>query len=179
MVTVVKSKHKCSCASAIYFNLNPDDIRKNCEFTFNFNKTDVKPYVLDGGYQIIPANWPKYKRLICTHNNNIPVSIPSHPHVLLNRSILCNSDIEAESNFLESLATCEEGNKPHLEMYFTVNLAIVNYLDVLNETVETQLSGTGQCKSKYVLFHWNLLIQVCYRNQKHSKNLYISIRKQK
>ena len=49
---VVKSKHKYSCASAIYFNLNPDDIRKNCEFTFYFNKTDVKPSVLDGGYKL-------------------------------------------------------------------------------------------------------------------------------
>ena len=131
-------KHKCSCAIAIYLNLNPNDIRTNFEFTFYFNKTDVKPYVLDGGYQIILANWPKYKRIICTNNNNIPVSIPSHPYVLLNSSILCDCDIEAESNFLlESLATCEEGNKPDLEMYFTVNLAFVHYLDLLNETIET------------------------------------------
>ena len=77
---------------------------------------------------------------MCTHNNNILVSIPSHPYVLLNRSILCDCYIEAESNFLsESLATCEEGNKPDLEMYFTVNLAFVNYLDLLNETIKTPI----------------------------------------
>ena len=53
------------------------------------------PSVLDGGYQIVLANWPNYKRIICTHNNNIPVNIPSYLYVLLDRNILCNCDIEA------------------------------------------------------------------------------------
>ena len=45
---------------------------------------------------------------MCLHNNNIPINIPGHPYVLMNRSILCNCDIEAKSNFLlESLAACE------------------------------------------------------------------------
>ena len=132
---VVKSKHKYSCASAVYFNLE-HEIKQTCEFNFYFNKTNVTPPVLDGGHQIILANWLSYKRIICTHNNNIPVNIPSHPYVVLDRNILCNCDIEAESNFLlESLAACGEHEKPDLEMYFTVNLAFVNYLDQLNETI--------------------------------------------
>ena len=134
---VVKSKNNYSYASTIYFNLNPE-IKENCDFNFYFNKTDVKPSVLDAGHQIILANWPCYKRIICTHNNNILVYIPSHPYVLLDRSILCNCDIEAESNFLlESLAACEEHEKLDLEMHFTVNLAFVDYLDQLNETINT------------------------------------------
>ena len=97
--------------------------------------------VLDGGKQIILANWPNYKRIICTYNNNIPVDIPSHPYVLLNRNILCNCNIEAESNFLlESLAACEEHEKPDLEMYFMVNLAFVDYLEQLNETITTPIN---------------------------------------
>ena len=132
---VVKGKHKYSCASAVYFNLE-HEIKQNCEFEFYFNKTDVTPSVLDGGHQIILANWPSYKRIICTHNNNIPVNIPSHHYVLLDRIILCNCDIEAESNFLlESLAACSEHEKPDLEMYFTINLAFANYLDQLNKAI--------------------------------------------
>ena len=105
---VVKSKHKYSCASTVYFNLE-HEIKQNCEFNFHFNKTNVTPSVLDGGHQIILANWPSYKRIICTHNNNIPVKIPSHSYVLLERNTLCNCDIEAENNFLlESLASCGE-----------------------------------------------------------------------
>ena len=118
---VVKSKHKYSCASAMYFN---------CGFYYYHNKSDVTPSVLDGGKQIILANWPNYKRIICTYNNNIPVNIPSHPYVLLDRNILWNCDIEAEIIFLfELLATCREHEKPDLEMYFTVNLAFVDYLE--------------------------------------------------
>ena len=49
---------------------------------------DITPSVLDGGQQIIPANWPSYKRIICTYNNNIPVNILSHPYVLLDRKAL-------------------------------------------------------------------------------------------
>ena len=53
---VVKSKTRYSCVSAIYFNLDPEIIKENCEFKFYFNKTDMKPTVLDGGHQIILAN---------------------------------------------------------------------------------------------------------------------------
>ena len=134
---VVKSKHKYSCASAVYFNSN-HDIKENCDFYYYHNKTDITPSVLDAGKQIILANWPNYKRTICTYNNNIPINIPSHPYILLDRNILCNCDIEAESNFLlESLAACEEHEKPNLEMYFMVNLAFVDYLEQLNETITT------------------------------------------
>ena len=55
---VVKNKTRYSCTSAIYFNLDPEIIKKNCEFKFYFNKTDVKPAMLDGRQQIILANWP-------------------------------------------------------------------------------------------------------------------------
>ena len=92
---VVKSKHKFSCASAVYFNLN-HEIKQNCNFNYDFNKTDITPSMLDGGQNIILANWPSYKRLICTYDNNIPVNIPSHLYVLLDRNILCNCDIEAD-----------------------------------------------------------------------------------
>ena len=100
---VVKSKNKYSCAITIYFNLKSEIIKEICEFNYYFNKTDVKPSVLDGGHQIILANWPSYKRIICTHNN-IPIDISSHPYVLLNRSILCKCNIKVESNFFR--VTC-------------------------------------------------------------------------
>ena len=137
---VVKSKHKYSCATTVYFNSN-HDIKENCDFYYYHNKLDVTPSVLDGGRQIILANWPNYKRIICTYNNNRLVHIPSHPYVLLDRTILCNCAIEAESNFLlESLASCEEHEKPDLEMNLTVNLAFVDNLEEVNETIKTPIN---------------------------------------
>ena len=76
---IIKSKTRYSCASAIYFNLKSDVIRANY-----YNKTDIKPTVLDGGFQIILANWPNYRKIMCLHNNNIPINIPGHPYVLMN-----------------------------------------------------------------------------------------------
>ena len=69
----------------------------------------------------------------------------------MNQSILCNCDIEAESNFLlESLAACEGPEaKTDLEMHFTVNLAFVNYFkDILEEL------------GKQILLNWSTQEQI-------------------
>ena len=84
---VVKSKTRYSCASAIYFNLESDVIKESCEFLYYYNKTDIKPIILDGEFQIILANWPNYRKVMCLHNNNIPINIPGHPYILMNRII--------------------------------------------------------------------------------------------
>ena len=132
---VVKSKSRYSYASAIYFNLESEVIKANCEFQYYFNKTDIKPTILDGGFQIILTNWPNYRKIMCSHNNNILINIPGHPYILMNRSILCNCNIKVESNFLlESLIACEGSEtKTDLEMHFTINLAFVNYFDDMIE----------------------------------------------
>ena len=132
---VVKSKARYSCASAIYFNLEAKVIKENCDFLYYYNKTNIKPTVLDGGFQIILANWPNYRKIMCLQNNNILINIPDHPYIQMNRSILCNCDVEAESNFLlESLAACDGSEaKTDLEMYFIINLAFINYFD---DTIE-------------------------------------------
>ena len=139
---VVKSKTWYSCASAIYFNLESDVIKAKCEFLYYYNKTDIKPTILDSGFKIILANWLSYRKIMCSHNNNIPINIPGHPCILMNRSILCNCDVKAESNFLlESLAACEGSEtKTNLEMHFTINLAFVNYFDDIIEELGIPVS---------------------------------------
>ena len=118
---VVKSKSKYSCASALYFQLDRQTIKDNCVFDYYYNKTDVKPFILDEGYEIVLANWPSFKQIICSTHNNILIEIPSHPYVLLNRMVLCNCIIEVGNNFLlESVAAhdpdrqwCRFGNVLH------------------------------------------------------------------
>ena len=125
---LVKHKSRYSCENTIYFNLYAKAIKQNSEFKFYYNKTDITSTVLDGRNEIILTNWPNDKHIICNINNNIPVKIPSHPYVLVNRSVLCNCGIEVENHFLlESLAACQDTNSK-LTMYFAVNTAFVNYL---------------------------------------------------
>ena len=72
-----------------------------------------------------------------------PVKIPSHPYVLVNRSVLCNCDIEADNHYLlESLAACDNSKRnSKLTMYFTINMAFANCLDMFpNFTESLQVS---------------------------------------
>ena len=103
--------------------MDAEAIKENWKFKFYFSKTNITPTVLDGGNEVILVNWPNDKHIICNINNDIPVKIPSHPYVLVNRSGLCNFGIEVDNHFLlESLAACENANSK-LTMYFTVNTA--------------------------------------------------------
>ena len=129
---VVRHKTIHGCKSAIYLNLNTEIIKQNYDFLFYYNKTDIMPVVLDGGNEIILTNWPADKHIICSINNDIPIEIPSHPYILVNRTVLCNCRIEVENNFLlESLAACHD-SRTKLVMYFTVNLAFIHYLNHFN-----------------------------------------------
>ena len=120
-------------------NLNTEIIKQNCDFLFYYDKTDIKPAVLDSRNEIILANWPAEKHIICSININIPIEIPSHPYVLVNRSILCNCGIEAENNYLlGSLAACHD-SRTKLVIYFTVNLAFTNCLNNFNLTEEISI----------------------------------------
>ena len=55
---VVRHKSMHNCESVIYFDLDKDIIKHNCNFKFYYNKTDITPAVLDRGNKIILANWP-------------------------------------------------------------------------------------------------------------------------
>ena len=121
----------------IHLNLNPETFEENCKFNFHYNKTDITLTVLDGGNEIILENWPNDKHIICNINSDIPIKIPNHLYVLVNRSVLCNCGIEAENHFLlESLAACQDVNSV-LVMYFTVNIAFINYLDQFSNLTES------------------------------------------
>ena len=133
---VVRHKSIHSCKSAIYFDLDKDIIKHNCDFIFYCNKTDITPTILDQGNEVILANWPNNKHIICTINNDISIEIPSHPYILVNRSILYNCRIDAEnSSLLESLAVCHD-TIINLVMYFMVSTAFTKYIDQFNLTKE-------------------------------------------
>ena len=104
---------------------------------------------MDGGNKIILANWPTNKHIICSINNDILIEIPSHPYLLVNRSVLCNCGIEAENNYLlKSLAACHDSNSK-LIMYFTINNAFTNYLNKFNLTEEVEIPVfTNKCTLK-------------------------------
>ena len=94
---------------------------------------------MDGGNEISLANWPNDKHTIYTTNNDIPIKIPSHPYVLVNGNVLCNCGIAADNHYLlESLAACENNkSNSKLTMYFKINTAFANYLDMFPNLTES------------------------------------------
>ena len=119
-----------------YLDLGSEICEENCNFAYYFKNTNIKPAVLDGGNEVILAFWPNDKHIECNINNDIPVRIPSFPYALLNKRVLCNCEIEAENHFLlESLVACKE-LESKLTVYFTVNIAFVNYFDNLTKSLE-------------------------------------------
>ena len=99
----------------------------------------MKLTVLDGGYEIILANRPNTKYVICNDNHNFPIQIPSHPYVLLKRTVLCNCGIEAGDNFLlESIAASPE-KQSALTMYYTINTTFMHYFDSLTDNLDTHI----------------------------------------
>ena len=73
---VVKHKSKHSCASAIFYELGPSQVIKNCKFDYMYNET-VPPVILDGGKDILLAIQTSlnlqqtYSSSLCSHVNNI------------------------------------------------------------------------------------------------------------
>ena len=151
-IFVVRHKSRYSCESAIYFDLDKEIIKQTCDSNLYYIKSDVTPTVLNVGNEISFANWPVDKHIICNINNDIPIKIPSHTYVLVNRSVLCNCCIKAENNFLlESLAAYHDASTT-LTMYFTVNAAFVNYIDQFNITeMLTYPILTNKTTSKHTL----------------------------
>ena len=167
---VVKHKSSYSCEKAIYFNLTTDIINENCNFAFYYNKSDIIPTILDGVNDIILANWPNDKHIICNINIDIPVKIPSHPYVLVDRGILCNCGLEADNHhLLESLAACNNRHTK-LKMYFTINLAFTNYLNEMSNLTEHPSIDSGIAEYEQILpIHLNIS-RTSFDSSLHSKS---------
>ena len=151
---MVKHKTKHSCEHAIYFDLSADVIKENCDSQYHFNNIDMKPSGLDRRHEIVLANWPNPKHVICNDSHNIPIKIPSHLYVLLKRTMLCNFGIEAEDNFLlESIADCP-GKQSALTMYYTVNTAFMHYFNSLTDDLETYILQNWKHRKKFFQFHY-------------------------
>ena len=84
--------------------------------------------MFDSGDDIILANWLNGISLKCTINNDVPIKLPDFSLVLVNRSTLCNSELEAEESFLLDLLAAYSDNPDQFKIYFTV---ILNSLIVL------------------------------------------------
>ena len=112
---VIKHKSRHSCVSAIFYNLGPATIMKNCKFDYYYNTT-VPPVILDGGRDVLLANFHGPRSLKCNSvNGRLARPVPENTYAVVNREFLCDCQLQ--------LSACSKSSTSKMHMKFTINLA--------------------------------------------------------
>ena len=121
---VVKHKSKHSSASAIFYKLGPSQVIRNCKFDYMYNKT-VPPVILDGGKDILLANFQGPRSLKCTSiNGGLAKPVPEHTYAVVDREFLCDCQLDLEhASVLRQLSSCNRERSSKLVMQLYVNIA--------------------------------------------------------
>ena len=121
---VIKHKSRHSCVSAIFYNLGPATITKNCKFDYYYNTT-VPPVILDGGRDVLLENFHGPRSLKCSSvNGGLAKPAPEHTYAVVNREFLCDCQLDLEhATVLRQLSSCSKSSSFKMQMKFTINLA--------------------------------------------------------
>ena len=93
---VAKHKSKHSCASAIFYELGPQQVIKNYKFDYMYYPT-VPLVILDGGRAVLLANFHGPRSLKCTSiNGGLAKPAPEHTYAVVNREFLCDCQLDLE-----------------------------------------------------------------------------------
>ena len=121
---VIKHKSRHSCVSTIFYNLGPETFTRNCRFDYYYNIT-VPPVILDGGRDVLLANFHGPRSLKCSSvNGGLAKPAPEHTYAVVNREFLCDCQLHMEhASVLRQLSSCSGTSSLKLQMYFTINLS--------------------------------------------------------
>ena len=138
-----RSEH--TCQSAIYWNKSASLINEKCNFEY-YHELTPEPRVLDAGDYLLLAGFPIPWAFFCTKERQIPNSTEGSPYIIIKRTQLCLCSISTGSYYLqENILSCEDENVD-LHMYYTVNMAVVNYFGTQIPEIE-QIDGHMQIET--------------------------------
>ena len=121
---MIKHRSRHSSVSATFYNLGPTTITQNCKFDYYYNTT-VPPVILDGGRDILLANFHGPRSLQCSSvNGGLAKPAPENTYAVVNREFLCDCQLDLEhASILRQLSSCSKSKSINMHMKFTVNLA--------------------------------------------------------
>ena len=147
---VVKHKSRHSCASAIFYDLGPEEVVQKCQFVYIYNIT-MPPTVLDGGRSLLLANFHGPRSLKCnSKNGGLPKPAPEHAYAVVDQSFLCDCqlDLEHHATILRQLSSCTDNRTAHFRVEFVVNLGFYQLLQNrspnLVENIRPNVKGRTQ-----------------------------------
>ena len=132
---VVKHKSRHSCASAIFYDLGPDEVVSRCSFDYRYNAT-VPPTILDGGRRLLLANFHGPRSLKCnSQSGGLSKPAPEYAYTVVNREFLCDCrlDLSHHASILRQLSSCSENGTTNLQIGFVVNLGFYEILKHRNK----------------------------------------------
>ena len=108
----------------IVYNLGPATITKNCKFDY-YHNTTVPPVILDGGRDVLLANFHGPRSLKCSSmNGGLAKPAPENTYAVVNREFLCDCQLDLEhASVLWQLSSCSKSSTSRMHMKFTINLA--------------------------------------------------------
>ena len=121
---VIKHKSRHSCVSAIFYTLGPRTVTQNCKFDYYYNTT-VPPIILDGGRDVLLANFHGSRSLKCSSiSGGLSRPAPEIVYAVVNREFLCDCQLDLEhASVLRQLSSCTNSSTTKMHMKFTINLA--------------------------------------------------------
>ena len=142
---LVQIETEPSCASAIYYDIDPLVIKEKCHIAY-YHKYKPEPTLLDGGNEILIAGVPDMWEVECDKDRDIPMRLQAGPYVIIKRSELCQCSLQAGDYFLhESLTTCIQEHQTSMQdpvqYYFTLNTAAVVGLGTEIPTIHQNRAG--------------------------------------
>ena len=89
-----------------------------------YNAT-VPPVILDGGKEVLLANFYGQRSLKCaSQNGGLANPIPAHTYAVVQREFLCDCQLDLKhASVLHRLNACSGSKLQNLVMKFVVNLA--------------------------------------------------------
>ena len=105
-----------------------------------YNAT-VPPVILDGGRDVLLANFHGHRSLKCTSiNGGLAKPAPEHTYAVVNREFLCDCQLDLEhASVLRQLSSCNKDRSSKLVMQFYINIAFWELLRKRSPQVAEQV----------------------------------------
>ena len=105
-----------------------------------YNAT-IPPVILDGGKDVLLANFHGPGSLKCTSiNGGLAKPTPEHTYAAVNREFLCDCQLYLEhASILRQLSSCNKDKSSKLVMQFHINIAFRELLRIQNPQIAEQV----------------------------------------
>ena len=135
---LMKHTNEHTCETAICHQQSPDLIKDKCNRQY-YPELDPTSQILDTGKHILLGNIPEPWSVVCSKNDPIPNPLEASKYVILKKKDLCQCSLSAGTWYIqENIVHCEEEASSDLQLYYTVNMAVMIY-DFIKEIEKAEV----------------------------------------